>query len=390
MNGSEFERVEVPDHITGLLCALVYGWKPTPMALGRVEQLWYDELDVTELARDVHLEGATLITTLVESGPGRNFDALMSFNMDAKLRGDLIGGATFQMEMICSVSMAGAIHAPMKIEAARWVVLNGDAPSIWVGRVEGLGDIDINGNLVVERLRPDGLYLGRRCHFCLSGVYVYYFVYCRKDRIWHLVIDTRGAGMPDSELLGRDFLILQFVLGHQLRMPVLNGVDAERLTVACAVGCATRKILEDGSFPPVPIGRNNHDFIRDSWASLFFERISATWRGGPCMTMSHWTMLDMYLDAMRHHLDGDYMRLQIALEAFAYGLPKDERTDVKDKKVWKEWVKQNQGSIHAHAVPGREDALYQKVMVAYRLSSGKVVPSAFAQYDMTLTDRTFG
>jgi len=85
---------------------------------------------------------------------------------------------------------------------------------------------------------------------------------------------------------------------------------------------------------------------------------------------------------MRNFLDGDYMRLHIALEGFAYALLKtddEERVDVKDRKAWKSWVKQNQLVIREHGVDGRQDALYNKVIDASRLSSGRVVPTAFAE-----------
>jgi hypothetical protein len=57
---------------------------------------------------------------------------------------------------------------------------------------------------------------------------------------------------------------------------------------------------------------------------------------------------------------------------------------VKDEAAWKAWVKQHRAEIVAHAREGRENALYSKVVGVYRLSSGRVVASAFEAVGLTL------
>jgi hypothetical protein len=363
------------------------------MVLGKVESLRYAGADLTDVAEAVELQGDRLRVTFAAN----HADPQVPLHMDGKLEGTLAGGARFCGDTVLHLSRSGSfsraagMHRSVTIEAAEWTVIEGEPPSVWVGRIESAADISYSGNLSIERVGPERFRVGARRHLCVTGAYRYYLVQSgsRAERTWHLVIDTGGVGVPDLEALHRDFLALQFVLGRQLRMPGLLGVTPGRLTVACTLGCSTRSGLERNAFPPVPMDRNNDAWIDESWAAIFFERISATWRDRLEARDTFWMALEMYLDAMRNYLDGDYMRLQVALEAFAYWLlqhaTQDECVDVKDKKAWKAWVKANEDAIRFHAVEGRENALYQKVITAYRLSSGKVVPSAFENKRLSLT-----
>lgn len=387
------EPIPVPKNVCGLLCAIAYGWTPAPMVLGDVEQLQYNGVDLSEDAQDLRLQENRLMVTLGGMAP----DRLMPFALDGQLEGTLAGGARFHGDMVLrmgrsfSSSREEGTRRLVTIEAGLWTVLDGDAPSLWIGRIDGSIKINFSGNMIVERIASDGPRLGARRHFILAGAYAYYLVQCRTrdDAIWHLVIDTGGAGVPQLEILGRDFLALQFVLGRHLRMPELLGVSTDRRTIASTLGCTPRKNLEEHPFPPVPIEQDNEKWIDMSWAAVFFERVSTAWRARLESQDAFWRALEMYLGAMSNHLDEDYMRLQVALEAFAYWLLQHEnhgeREDVKDKEEWKKWVKHNRDDIRAFAVEGREDALYQKVMTAYRFSSGKVVPSAFAAKGLALT-----
>lgn len=59
---------------------------------------------------------------------------------------------------------------------------------------------------------------------------------------------------------------------------------------------------------------------------------------------------------------------------------------VKDKAAWKQWVKENSAAIRSLAAAGFEESLFNKVMGVYRLSSGRVVPSAFVAHGLALPD----
>lgn len=387
--------VAVPDAVRGLLCALAYGWTPTPMSFGRVEQLRYADLDLSDGAQDLDLCENRLRVTV----GGRGIDMLMPFPRDGQVDGTLAGGARFHGDMVLSVarsmstSQDSGLREVMTIETGMWTVTEGDAPSLWIGPVEGTNKIDFSGNLIIERRTAKRPFAGHRRHFVFCGEYTYYFAQCRageRDRFsWHLLIDTNGTGTPDREVLGRDFLTVEFVFGCQMRMPMLFGVAPDRRTVACTLGYDRRRNLEKRNSPPVPMVRDNDKWIDMAWAPVFFQRISDTWRTLPRSDKSYWLALDMYLDAMQLHLDFDYMRLQIALEAFAFWLLRQrsqgDPMDVRDKDAWEKWVRDNKAAIRAHAIEGREDALVQKVKGACRLASGNVVPSAFSTYGIKLT-----
>lgn len=384
-------RIPVPENVRGLLCAIAYGWTPAPMALGRIQQLRYCGEDLSEYAEEISLHGERLKVSVKSP-----FGQLREFASNSEFEGVLANGTRFKGDMILDFNQREhfsptSAHTTLRMEAGQWTILDSDSPSLWIGRVDGMSKLEFSGNMSIERMTPNGLRLGRTRHFFLSGAYDYFFVQSRVDAepIWHLVIDTRGAGMPTALVWGRDFRALQFVLGRQMQIAALLGITNDKRTVACASGNKWGH-LEESAFPPVPIQRNNDSWIQESWVALFFERLSAAWRNRPESDNAFGVALDMYLDAMKHHLDFDYMRLQIALEAFAYWLlqhdSKEEPKLVKERKAWEKWVKKNKEEIHALASEGFEETLYMNVKNGWRLPSGKVIPTAFEKFGLPLTE----
>ncbi|MEI9942187.1 MAG: hypothetical protein WDO69_33645 [Pseudomonadota bacterium] len=378
--------IPVRSDIRDLLFNIAEGWTPSPMVVGPVEHLRFNDIDFSEVAPQVHLEGDRLVATLGQGRHSFRTRELLPFPFGGALEGTCSSKTTFHGSSILHVSWG----ADLTIELGSWVVLDGDAPSLWIGRVEGAKNLTFGGNLIVERTRADGLHLGRAGHLRLSGTYVYYLVQSgeRSKPVWHLLLDT-GAGVPDEEALGRDFLLLQFVLGRQLRIAELLGVTGGGRTVGSTTGSGTRTNLQRRSVPPVPFGQNNDAWIDECWAALLFERASAILTARPETRTAYMMAFDSYLDSMTLHVDADYLRLQITLEAFAYWIlqlaSQEERAVVKDKAAWKQWVKDHSAEIRALASPGFEDSLFNRVIAVYRPSSGRVVPSAFLDFDLTLT-----
>lgn len=388
--------IHVPEHVRGLLLDLAHGWTPAPMALEPVQRLRYNGVDLSELAPELRIHSDKFRVTLGGSRLSTRIDEIMPFPLDGQLDGMVTGGAAFHGTTVLRVarrslsSQESGTRDTLIIETANWTALSGEAPSLWIGRIEGASEVDFGGNMVIERITASGIRAGYRRHFRLSGAYTYYLVQSggRGDTTWHLLIDT-GAGVPDRKVLGHDFLLLQFVFGRQLRMPELLGVRASGRTVGSTAGIAVRKALQERSVPPVPIVQNNDDWIDESWVTVFFERVSEAWTRRPESRAAYTMAFDAYLDAMTPHLDANYLRLHVALEAFAYWTLRlanqGERMVVKEKAAWKKWVKDNAGAIRALASEGFEESLYNKVIGVYRLSSGRVVPSAFLVYGTALT-----
>jgi len=379
-------QVPVPEAIGGILLQLVSGWTPAALIPGAIASFRLNEVDFTDMAPQVEVAGDRLVVTLKGAHFNPRLRELLPFPMGASSDGTLADGGTFRGADILRINLA----ADLTIEMNSWSVLLGDEPSLWVGRVDGSIPVDFGGNLVVERVRDDGLRFGRACHFRLAGTYSYYLVQSggHDARTWHLVVDTT-AGIPGRDALERDFQVLQFVLGRQLRVPLLIGVGAEGQASAMTTGPGTRANLQPHSAPPVPINRDNDNYVDDSWAALMFDRVTSTLVARPETRTALWMAIDSYLDAMGRYLDADYLRLHVGLEAFAYWALRswggEEKMLVEDKQAWKKWVEDNSGAIREHATDGLEQTLLDKVRGVYRLSSGRVVPSAFGLHDLTLT-----
>ena len=213
--------IPVPGYVRDLLLRVVAGWSPDAMELGSIESLRLNGVDFSDLAPHIALDGDRLVATLRGVQTHRRLRELLPFPMGAAVEGKLEAGVTFSGADILRVSLG----ADLRIEMSTWSVLNTAEPSLWIGRLDGSLSVDFGGNLIVERIGPDGLRLGRACHFRLAGAYTYYLVQRgrRSATVWHMIVDTGGAA-PDRKTIETDFQVLQFVLGRQLRVPTLIGV----------------------------------------------------------------------------------------------------------------------------------------------------------------------
>lgn len=377
----------VPPHLAPILVALARDWTPEPLHLGRVEALRHDNRDLTALEPLVELRDDNFVVTFGGGEFRANLDALLPIKLDVEVRGECVGGLTFSAKAFSRASMS---NESLTLETDDWLAVVGEPPSIWIGRIDGTLGVYGGGNLIVERRTDDRVKFGSSGHFHFRGSYTYYLIRTgdRTERTWYLVVDT-GAGAPDIELLAADFLLLQFVFGRTFCVPAFLGINGLQQTVASLNGTGERRTLHTHSFPPVPIERNNTERIHGCWVSLIFERISGLWSVNPIWRPPFYLALKSYLDAMTLHVDADYLRLHIALEAFAYWVLRtngqSEQTVVKSKSEWKKWVKQHEPAIRALATSGFEDMLYNGVLGAYRHPSGRVVANAFLNYGTPLS-----
>lgn len=366
--------IPVSEPIRLILLALIDDWTPARLELGPIAEFRFNGKDYSENA-SVTLSSDRLVATIQKA---HRLGVLAELALDGQFEGTLAAGGSFRGDMFLSVRRA----ADHTLEAGNWLVAVQEMPSLWVGRIEGAFRIAYGGNLIIERFSPGEPRAGHACHFRLSGAYTYYLVQITKngETEWFFVVET-GGGAPDSDALTQDFLLLQFVLGVELRIPELLGLT-ERRTVASMTGIGTRKCTHARSaLPPVPTEKNNVNWVDDAWATVLFDRVSAAWVARPESRPAYFMAFDSYLDATTNHLDADYLRLHVALEAFSYWALRlanqEERMVVKSKPEWKKWVKESATAIRSLAAPGFENNLVDKVMGVYRLSSGRVVPSAF-------------
>jgi len=379
-------ETETSAQVTPLLVALAYGWTPPAFEIGPIRELTYNGIDFSELVQHLSIDGDRLTVVLGGAGFHNRMREIAPFPFDAQLAGTLANGSVLHGDMVLRAFRG----AGLSFEMGEWTIVRGTAPRFWVGEVEGLRKLRFGGNLSVERVPvDDSLRLGRKCHFLLSGGHTYYLIQTLREGAWHLVVET-DDGIPNRQLLDRDFLLLQFVLGHELHVRSLTGLSADQEVVAAINGIGAKRSASPRPTPPVPIDRNNDSYVDASWAPVLFEKVIAAWRARPQVESAYLMAFSSYLDSMTLYVDADYLRLQVALEAFAYWLLTfangGERTVVKDKAAWKKWVKDNGSAIRALASEGFEESLFNKVTNVYRLASGRVVPSAFLDQGLTLSE----
>lgn len=151
----------------------------------------------------------------------------------------------------------------------------------------------------------------------------------------------------DREALSDDFVAMQFVFGGPCKMGFAVGLS-QRGEVVAAMG------LHFG-FRPVKEGTGGDGPIVDRfdtvnrWIPVAFAALCkkmADDRASPLRVP-----LSGFLDAAGDHVDGAYMKIQVATEAFCHELPKPTgaTTLVKDNAAWIKWVTAHKDEIEAHA-----------------------------------------
>jgi len=396
------DPLPVPAHLCSLLCSIADGWTPAPLALGQVLSIHYGDIDLSNTAPSVYIEDSKLVAVVDSFSHQSHRNIPGSLNSNGTLSGTLSGDYIFEGDLVCSLGCGNHVSIKEKntsdsliIKTSNWHIRSDVKPSVWIGRLGGELDIERSGNLIIERREHPDEFMGIRQHLFLSGAYSYYLVQqgANQNPAWYIVIETQQTENLDMNVLGLDFLVIQFVLGRQLRMPDLLGITSDQHTIAWRRGCSTQRHIEKNSYPPVPLGQTNVGYVDTAWSALFFSKISQAWRDNPKSHNVFRMAMGAYLDSMSNHLDSDYMKLQIALEAFAKwllsGNPQNARMNVKDESKWKKWVNDHSAEIMSHAETGREKVLIDKLISVSKQSSSKSasserVPVIFSHYGLVL------
>lgn len=389
--------IAISDSVRDGLLRLLEGWIPEPMNVAGVQQMRYGLMDAADLEPVLEVRTDRLLAKL--NGPRleiraaelrRNASAEQSsqplFSLGDDFAGVIVEGVPFRGEVVTRLSLG----AQLVIEASQWLVGASSPPALWISRIENPIEINYGGNLVIDRHVVGQPFFGHPRHFRFEGVYVYYLVQTggRKAPAWYLVIDTEGAAL-NQDVLEREFLILQFVLGRQLRVVELLGVSPNLETIASRSGAGSRLNLVSDWTPPVPINRNNDAYVDEAWTALLFERLATACRDRTEIFRPLVMALDAYLDAMSPHLDANYLRLHVGLEGFASTIARTAGTPpkalVKDKSAWDDWVRTNSDAIRSFANTGFEDLLFGKVMRSGDPASSQAVPDALKLHGLAVT-----
>lgn len=365
----------LPERVGFLAQRLVQGWEPTTPRLGEASELrWGDESIV---GNEASIEGEALNVELGQAALKLWLDNQES-RAPRALRGRLSGGLTL---------VAEEAHISLSSIAARYWHLQtpGRHAELWVARISGFETSPPvgYGNLF---LGPQSDSVGERTgptwgHYCLKGAYQYVLVK-RNDREWFLVFES--AGTPDREALYRDWLALQFVFGRGLYFDTMYGVEAEAVCEVIGGRHGRDHHHRPRCQPPVPV-----NFVNECWVASFFERISLAWRAQP--EQRFYVPLTLYLDSLiTYNVQGRYLVLHVALEAFAYwiseSLPRTTEEPLVDSAKWRAWLAKNKEELAALAAPGKKELLLSRIASAgTSKASSRIVENMLAHYNVQLT-----
>lgn len=372
----------VPSVVSSVIVRLLDGWTPTAPALGRAARLEWAGSDVTDSTGEVRIREDVLEIEWRGNGIPLAFrqDEYKRFH-NSPFRGVLDAGWRFSAES----GMFGETEA---LEGHYWQADDPDqSPVLWVAKVGGVlrdRDLEAPGNLRALRTRASTRHVTWGHRF--FGNYTYYIVpQVQADgaKAWFIVIDTGADGPPTRRPTFQDVLALQFVLGRGLFFDLIYGLDAASSVVALVGG---RHGRDHGRRPqiavPVPFASSE-----EHWPGQFFEAISKKYREHPELRL--YIALTFYLDSLTSiHVEGRYLALHVALEAFAYWyLEQDEGEEAPlvDKAKWAAWLKDTRPAIMDLATAGMGEALFTKITsVAARRASSLVVEEAFKRLGLEL------
>lgn len=261
----------------------------------------------------------------------------------------------------------------------------GDLPSRWTGTLHGGGFL--RGNLAV--VRP-----GRSSwnHLRLDGRYTWYILSRDRDsEAFDVIID--GDGCPlDRDGLGTDFNALQFSFGAPLRLDTLVALDDPGNVVGCAgVALGGRRATSRARAADGPVPDTT---IQECWIPVLFRCLAAAMLGDDLP----WGLAcNAYLDGVTDPtIDGGYLKLHVALEAFAKALLRRDEAEsrgapsprrlVRDQKEWAAWVAAHAAELRELVAPVEAPEVFvNKVRSAMNVPSSGVVADALLRLRPPLT-----
>lgn len=380
---------EVPRRAADALVRLVSGSIPKPISRGFFTDLTWGNLDLSSLrTTESSVTGDAVRIDCSENITPETWSiwqcATSGENSNKPIRGATDAGLQLHAEHghLAGDGLtndASGARVTLGLVGHYWSLTRADnLPSIWVGRLQGKIHV-MPGNLFIDHSAH---------HLRIQGAYCYYFVRTKlgSDETWYIVIDVGAPGLPKRSHVYADFLALRFVLGHHLRLDLLSGIDDEGHTIAENGGVFGRA-HPDSSRTACPVPSHFHS-SQEVWVAPFFERLSNAYHGRPEMKL--YVPLELYLDALIDHLDGSYLKLHVALEAFALNVleqaPKEKTMIVMCWKEWSNWVNENREKIASFAFDEHKNSLVEKVRTVVRLASGRVVPNALKYHGIPVTD----
>jgi hypothetical protein len=203
----------------------------------------------------------------------------------------------------------------------------------------------------------------------------------REDIERSLVIESNaGTGELDLKALETEFMVLEFVLGQTLYFPSLIAFNSAGSPIAWkGLGWGRRRRTTNPRVPPAPLDE-------ERYVAKLFRKAAVARATKPDLRLE--IPLCYYVESLEDHLDGAYLKLQVALEALADRLIKQTPMPpllVKNARAWEEYAELIRPTAAKHA-RSRSDAriLMNKLRSAMQRPSTKKVEEAFRQRRVAL------
>ncbi|NOY93746.1 MAG: hypothetical protein GXP55_21385 [Deltaproteobacteria bacterium] len=267
----------------------------------------------------------------------------------------------------------------------RWEWQTGARAAAWIGHLRGASVWRGNASLSTT---IDGEEMNRGGAECFEGGGLRWLIVpkARADAgargLYDAIVEPL-EGEVTADRLRHALPAVSFVLGRRLALDYMVGVDQTLVPVAAVA--VQPESPTGGTDSPLPFAVQ-----RDQrWHAEFF-RLLADWISEDDERSADIThvVTSAYHDAADEHIEGAYLKLQVALEAFCFrsgkaGLPSLENRA--DPKAWKGWVEEHADRIRELART-EEDAktLLSVVKGAYHASSSRRVERFFELHGIAL------
>lgn len=280
------------------------------------------------------------------------------------------------------ISLGTASGATVKLVLYNWQTGDPTNAAVWASIVEGASFN--RGNLTVHRVRRRGpmqYHDSRHKNLRLNGRHTWH-VLDRSPKSAVALFESPNRVL-DREALSDDFIAMQFVFGAPCKIGFTIGFsDRGDVVAAAGLHFGFRPVKEaQGADGPIP---DRFD-TRERWLPIAFTALSQKMAEENASPLR--IPLSAFLDAAGDHVDGAYMKIQVAMEAFCHALPKPAgaTTLVKDNGAWLDWVDAHKDVIEAHATDASAaKKLMGKTGAAMQLPSTDAVEDGLAFLQINL------
>jgi hypothetical protein len=364
--GPPLIKLPVEPHLVGPLRALLeHGLPPAPNRLALRNCLWAGvPVPINELRVD---EAAAL--TIDATPPSLSalvpIDAWATDTFTATVDDDesqlVISEGAATLLGVAFLPSGGGITA--RVWGWKWRIIHpGDAEArLWAAPLRFV--TEKQPNLLWYADGNTDFHLGNELRqgwrFDLPGGRVF-LVPDREPERWLIALEVDAGEVPDAARLMRVLTVLGFVIGEPVRVgllrPVLaNGIGRGVLKLELAESACNGR-----QAPAMPA---DSDF---SWIVAFVEQAGwflATRPMAPFLVTLH-----NYFAALHGYIDTRFLSAWVAAESLAkWAINHHVVRDGKVSRIanagdWSTWVRTHDAEIRAHAVPGQEQALVQRVL----------------------------